>query len=743
MKKIIYPVLLIFIFCFFTYAQEPTEQLAWDVKLASNFRANSNLTVQNRCKKKHKFRISLEDINFMRFAVTELEVKGRKDKVVPVIFDTTGLTPNIYNGRVVVTCLTCRKELTCTQDRELLGVRLQIPGEPINENTSENSGSTNGSNGSTSTEESESPCEMELCENVRITTWLKEDMAFAAMDAANEAKENADNFENKAKDAESNAKKAKESAGTDNPAVIDEENEKAYTESDLNKLKQERNKLSDDLSSNKINPQDAENKLENLSGAKGLNNNSNDSNKKKFEAVKAKENAENAKAAADTTKTLANNLQNEANKAQEEAEFERKNSFNSCEENVRNDCNGMNTTQTRQNQAPYNLNQIYTTIIANSRNPCAELKRECDRLKHLIKSKEAEADKLQNMADLAKDYADDLEEKAKKAEDEAKKAEDAAKDPNFGRGRIIDESRGRVYTERDFELQREVRRQAWRDYRDGKISAQEALKRANDASGLDSLDKIQDQDRQNLANLKFKARQLRKAARRARARANAARSTANNLQKSADRAKQELANLEKAHEECFKKLKKVCDQQKRDEARRRTEERRRQQAEERRLATEERKRKQEQERQEAAERAKEQRERFVAERRRKQKEEFEYLIDNIKELGLISQVSPEFFDLLSEFLQADDDGLVSKFGRKASEFSSTIGAFYNIRNILTNPCTGRGKILTINKLQKMTNSRTGRKYTLSEAEIKASKICRLMRTLRAKSNRLNRLQQGK
>lgn len=112
----------------YTLAQRATtEPQVWDVKLAPDTQTNSNLTVNNTCRKKHRFTITLQNLPYLRFlAAPTVTISGRRSQGLPVIFDTTGVKPGEYPGTVLVKCDTCHEEPTCRQDRETIPVRLTV-----------------------------------------------------------------------------------------------------------------------------------------------------------------------------------------------------------------------------------------------------------------------------------------------------------------------------------------------------------------------------------------------------------------------------------------------------------------------------------------------------------------------------------------------------------------------------------------------------------------------------------------
>lgn len=60
----------------------------------------------------------------------QANVKGGQTQLIPVKFDTRNLTPNAYQGQALVICVSCKSEATCTQDREILQVNLNVTGDP-------------------------------------------------------------------------------------------------------------------------------------------------------------------------------------------------------------------------------------------------------------------------------------------------------------------------------------------------------------------------------------------------------------------------------------------------------------------------------------------------------------------------------------------------------------------------------------------------------------------------------------
>jgi hypothetical protein len=119
------------------WSQQPTqERPVWDVQLASNAQASSNITIQNQCKLTHTFTITEQQTPYLQLlASSTVTVPGNGSYNLPVRFNTSGMNPGVYQGTVLVKCETCRKERTCQQDREILPVRLTISQDNVKPGT--------------------------------------------------------------------------------------------------------------------------------------------------------------------------------------------------------------------------------------------------------------------------------------------------------------------------------------------------------------------------------------------------------------------------------------------------------------------------------------------------------------------------------------------------------------------------------------------------------------------------------
>jgi hypothetical protein len=107
-------------------AQQSPQSAPWDVTMQTNTVADSTLSVVNRCKQNHQFQIQLQNVPFLQVSANQANVKGGETQVVPVKFDARNLAPGVYQGQVLVICVSCKSEATCTQDREVLQVTLRV-----------------------------------------------------------------------------------------------------------------------------------------------------------------------------------------------------------------------------------------------------------------------------------------------------------------------------------------------------------------------------------------------------------------------------------------------------------------------------------------------------------------------------------------------------------------------------------------------------------------------------------------
>lgn len=107
--------------------QAGKETAIWNVTLAPNTKANSAITIRNRCKEAHSFTVTPKDVPYFQLTGDPTtSVPGRSDKKVPVTFNSTGMRSGEYQGSVAVSCANCGEERGCTQENELLPIHFTI-----------------------------------------------------------------------------------------------------------------------------------------------------------------------------------------------------------------------------------------------------------------------------------------------------------------------------------------------------------------------------------------------------------------------------------------------------------------------------------------------------------------------------------------------------------------------------------------------------------------------------------------
>ncbi|REJ77695.1 MAG: hypothetical protein DWQ47_15100 [Acidobacteria bacterium] len=107
-------------------AGQVPQQFIWKITFVADSVGESRVSVQNRCRNTHDFRISGRNVPFLDFARDELTIRGGGTENVPVSVDTAKLTRSSYQGQVTLFCLTCAKESGCSQSRDILNVTLNI-----------------------------------------------------------------------------------------------------------------------------------------------------------------------------------------------------------------------------------------------------------------------------------------------------------------------------------------------------------------------------------------------------------------------------------------------------------------------------------------------------------------------------------------------------------------------------------------------------------------------------------------
>ncbi|HUF03801.1 MAG TPA: hypothetical protein VMM38_06455 [Aridibacter sp.] len=125
MKQLFVSVLFLFLFTYAAAAQIP-QQFIWKITFVADSIGKSRISVQNRCRESHEFRITGRNVTFLDFARDSVTVRGGGTENVPVTVDTKNLTRRSYQGQVTLFCVTCRNESGCSQSRDILNVTLNV-----------------------------------------------------------------------------------------------------------------------------------------------------------------------------------------------------------------------------------------------------------------------------------------------------------------------------------------------------------------------------------------------------------------------------------------------------------------------------------------------------------------------------------------------------------------------------------------------------------------------------------------
>jgi len=107
--------------------QTGQQKAAWEVKLAADSQARSNVEVRNDCSGNQSFTAIPRNVPYLQLpAPPTVTVAGRSSRNMPVSFNTAGMRPGQYEGILDVKCDTCRYEPGCRQETERLRVRLTV-----------------------------------------------------------------------------------------------------------------------------------------------------------------------------------------------------------------------------------------------------------------------------------------------------------------------------------------------------------------------------------------------------------------------------------------------------------------------------------------------------------------------------------------------------------------------------------------------------------------------------------------
>lgn len=376
---------------------------------------------------------------------------------------------------------------------------------------------------------------------------------------------------------------------------------------------------------------------------------------------------------------------------------------------------GVNLTVTAPATAPAETPSTPATTshpTTQERNPCEELRRNCDELRRIAEEKERAAQQAEGRAAAARAEAEAKEQAAREAEERARDAEqDSQPEPEGSWA----ESEGRRVTSRDLRLRSRASQQAWQDYRSGNMTAQELEQRWKELDSPEALEKLREEYRKDIERRQQEAEAARQAANQARQAAAAARQAAEQAQAEAARARAEANQAASDLAACEARLRVCLEQERQAQARREAAARAAAEAEAR---------------QRQAEAA-----RVAAAERRKQ--HLQYLLHNIKELGLIK--SPGFFevpgiyDWLPEVLQQPVSTGAEDIAKLPvpTDAIRAIGGLYGLAATLLDPCTSGGLSKTVQRLME-------RGYDSDAAIKKTEEMCDVMRKLHRLADRAGR-----
>lgn len=368
---------------------------------------------------------------------------------------------------------------------------------------------------------------------------------------------------------------------------------------------------------------------------------------------------------------------------------------------------------------------------SSKKNPCKDLKKKCDGLLVAWRKAASKAADLQTEANTERSEANKAETKAGKAEEKTRIAEEAAADEESAyRAKVNDKE----FHSNDIAYMELMRADNLAAYQSGNISAGEYQRRAKEITPS----KARAERLKNKKRLKKEAKKARKEADKKRKAADKAKAKADAAQKKATDAKAVSDSAKKAYEDCIKKVKDECDKIKAEQAKAAAEKKKREEAEAIAKAEEAR-------RAAAAQKQKEAKEA----RAKAKKEHREYLLDNIKKLGLIDSRAmskvPGIWDWLPDILETPVSVLLEQQAGVPipTDTLKALGGLYGIIGKMLDPCTKAGKEKTIERLQEMINPKTGKKYTWGEALKKTDDMCKLLGELRGKLAALKKASEQK
>lgn len=110
-------------------ASDATE---WNVTLPAGASKTTKVRIVNRCAQSHGFLLEAVDTRFLRFPqpVSNVRIPAVGSVEITVVFDSSGLQPGTYRGRINVQCNDCQRDPGCAQDRDTIPVELTVQ-EPL------------------------------------------------------------------------------------------------------------------------------------------------------------------------------------------------------------------------------------------------------------------------------------------------------------------------------------------------------------------------------------------------------------------------------------------------------------------------------------------------------------------------------------------------------------------------------------------------------------------------------------
>jgi hypothetical protein len=111
-------------------SQAGPSEFEWRFSIKQNQTASSNIQARNICRRPHRFEVETEGLPaFMSLQGTPgFLVQPQSQYLLPVQFNSAGLSIGLHEGRVVIHCLTCREEKTCSQDYQRLHIYMTVEG---------------------------------------------------------------------------------------------------------------------------------------------------------------------------------------------------------------------------------------------------------------------------------------------------------------------------------------------------------------------------------------------------------------------------------------------------------------------------------------------------------------------------------------------------------------------------------------------------------------------------------------